>query len=129
VRSVKLFEHLACYSRIVVTGPQRSGTRITTKMIAADTGHTFVDEVELGVDDDATFRLVLQRSNVVLQAPGLLKVIVDDPPTGIFVVLMRRDLERVHASEDRVAWESQIHGNSSELAKFGLTEGQSADIK
>jgi hypothetical protein len=124
-----LFDHLARHTRIVVTGPQRSGTRITAQMIAADTGHTFVDEMSFEVSNEALWRLILKEEQVVVQAPGLLKVIVDRPPSGIFVVLMRRDLGRIHASEDRIGWETVLHGNSGELAQFGLKEGQSADIK
>jgi len=40
-----MFEDLAKYKTIIVTGPQRSGTRITSKAIVADTGHTYIDEV------------------------------------------------------------------------------------
>jgi len=124
-----MFEHLAVHKKIVVTGPQRSGTRIAAKMIAADTGHAFVDEMEFAIRDLAAFRAVLQRDDVVVQAPHMLKDVVDDPPPGIFVVLMRRDLEQIHASEKRIRW-GEVYGKREiELAKFALTQGDPATVK
>lgn len=124
-----MFEQLATHPRIVVTGPQRSGTRIAAKMIAADTGHVFVDEMEYAIKDVQAFRQVLRRENIVAQSPHMLKDLVDDPPAGIFVVLMRRDLEQIHASERRIRWAEVFGGNVTELAKFGLTEGDPATVK
>jgi hypothetical protein len=124
-----MFENLAVHKKIVVTGPQRSGTRIGAKMIAADTGHQFVDEAEFLIKDSALFREFLQRDDVVLQAPHMLKDVVDDPPPGIFVVLMRRPLGEIHASAVRIGWTENFGGNTTELKKFGLTEGDSATVK
>lgn len=125
-----MFEHLAVYPKIVVTGPQRSGTRIAAQMIAADTGHQFVDEVDFLIKDEDLFRAVLvQRQKIVVQAPHMLKDMVDDPPPDVFVVLMRRDLDEVHASADRIRWAEELGGNLTELRKFGLTEGDSAAVK
>ncbi|MGH9105582.1 MAG: hypothetical protein ACRDZX_07040 [Acidimicrobiales bacterium] len=124
-----MFEHLAAHPKIVVTGPQRSGTRIAARMIAADTGHGFIDETEFLIKDSGLFREVLRRDRVVVQAPHMLKDVVDDPPPGIFVVLMRRDLERIHASERRIRWAEDLGGNKTELGKFGLTEGDPAALK
>jgi hypothetical protein len=98
-------------------------------MIAADTGHEFVDEFAFSIKDDVEFRKILQRDRVVVQAPHMLKDVVDDPPAGIFVVLMRRDLEQVHASARRIRWAEELGGNTTELRKFGLTEGDSATVK
>lgn len=49
-----MFEHLKAYKRIVVSGPQRSGTRIVAKAVAQDTNKSFIDEVDIAVHD---FRL------------------------------------------------------------------------
>jgi hypothetical protein len=59
----------------------------------------------------------------------MLKVIVDSPPPDVFVVLVRRDLQEIHASESRIGWEATMKGNSKELAPFSLTQGDSAQIK
>jgi len=126
-----MFENLAVYPKIVVTGPQRSGTRIAAKMIAADTGHEFVDEASFHAYNVRRWREILQRDRIVVQSPHMLKDVVDDPPPGIFVVLMRRELAKIHESEQRIRWEQNFHGNTNELRKFGCSEGEgdSAQIK
>jgi hypothetical protein len=98
-------------------------------MIAADTGHQFVDEAEFLIKDSALFREFLQRDDVVLQAPHMLKDVVDDPPPGIFIVLMRRPLDEIHASAARIGWTENFGGNTTELKKFGLSQGDSAAVK
>jgi hypothetical protein len=98
-------------------------------MIAADTGHEFVDETHFLIKDSELFRKVLERDNIVVQAPHMLKDVVDDPPPGIFVVLMRRNLDEVHASAERIGWEERYGGNTTELRHFGLSEGDSAAVK
>jgi hypothetical protein len=124
-----MFEELRARRRIVVTGPQRSGTRIATKMIAADTGHRYIDELDFAIHDAVRWRAYLSTDDVVVHAPSMLKDVVDDPPPGIFVVLMRRSLEAIHASAVRIDWEGQHQGNSYELRKFGLPDGDSAEVK
>lgn len=124
-----MFEHLASYPRIVVTGPQRSGTTIASRMIAEDTGHDLVDESAFGVYDVDAWRAVLERENVVVQCPHMLRLIVDEARPDLLVVLMRRSLAEVHASERRIEWEQRYRGNSVELSVFGLTEGSSAEVK
>ena len=99
-----MFEYLSRHRKIVVTGPQRSGTRIASKMIAADTGHAFVDERAFRTHDVALWRQILTRDKLVVQSPGMFKEVLDDPPPDIFVVVMRRPLDSIHASEDRIEW-------------------------
>jgi hypothetical protein len=124
-----VFEDLGTHRRIAVTGPQRSGTTIAARMIAHDTGFTFVDETQFGVHDPAGLRAALDADGVVVQCPSMLRHLVDEPVPGVLVVLMRRRLDEIHASEDRINWESALRGNSKELAVFGLTEGDSARLK
>jgi hypothetical protein len=124
-----MFEHLAEYSRIAVTGPQRSGTTIAAKMIADDTGHRFVDEEEFGIDDVDQWRAFLTKERVVVHCPHFLKRIVDEAPSGVLVVLTRRPLGEIHASANRFGWYSADWGNGRELAQFGVTEGDSAVLK
>jgi Cupin-like domain len=124
-----MFEHLAAHPRILVTGPQRAGTTIASRMIAHDTGHRCVDEAEFGVYDVRAWRRLLELDRVVIQCPHMLKLIVDEPREDVLVVLMRRALADIHASEQRIGWEENYRGNSAELAPFGRTLGSSAEIK
>lgn len=122
-----MFAHLAQLTpRIVVTGPQRSGTTICAQMIAYDTGFQFIDETVYGVDDELSFRRLLGRKRIVIQAPALLKTICDYPPAAT-VVLMRRPIEEIHASEERIGW--NYNWLPVELGRFGLTEGDVAEVK
>ena len=120
-----MFEHLAEHSRIVVTGPQRSGTTIAARMIASDSGHGFVDEAAFNVYDVAMFRSALADPGVVVQCPHMLKLLVDDPPQDVLIVLMRRSLEEIRRSEERISWT----WGHKELKLFGLSEGNPAAIK
>lgn len=125
-----MFEDLRKYSRIAVTGPQRAGTTIATKMIAADTGYRFMDEKEFGTFNAGRWRRLFEDEyGIVVQCPHMLKDAVDDPPPGVLIVLMRRPLDEIHASDERVGWQAQYKGNTTELRKFGLLEGDSARIK
>jgi hypothetical protein len=124
-----LFEHLARHRRIAVTGPQRSGTTIAAKMIAMDTGFRYVDERDYAGYNEQRWRRFLAQDGVVVQCPTMLKDLVDDPPPDVYVVLMRRPLSEIRASADRINWESRLKGNTTELQKFGLSEGDSALVK
>jgi len=106
-----MFEHLKKWPRILVVGPQRSGTRICTTMISEDTGHWFVGEEEFGVDSLNRLWKILQiSSNVVIQAPAMSiysnLLAADDE--GLAVVMMIRDLEDIKASEERIRWQWEI---------------------
>ena len=69
-----MFEHLEKFPRILVTGPQRSGTRIAATMIAEDTGHWFVGEEGIGVDSlNRLWRTLVTGRDVVIQAPCLMR--------------------------------------------------------
>jgi hypothetical protein len=124
-----VFESLARYRRVAVTGPQRSGTTIAAKMIAVDTGFRFFDEQSFGTFDTVRWRLLLREERVVVQCPHMLRDLVDEPPADTFVVLMRRPLEEIHTSDARVGWSRLFNGNDLELRKFGLSAGDSAAVK
>jgi len=124
-----MFESLEVHDRIVVTGPQRSGTTIVGQIIANDTGHRYVDELFYGIYSVSEWRRVLEGHRVVVQCPHMLKVIIDSPPPDAFVVLVRRSMHEIHASERRIGWEATMQGNSKELAPFSLSQGDSAQIK
>ena len=53
---------------IIVTGPQRSGTRLASHIIARDTKLTYVDEFDYNLNID---------KNSVVQLPSMLKTMVE----------------------------------------------------
>lgn len=112
-----MFEHLNSYSRIVVTGPLRSGTTITTYMIAADTGHRAIDEGEYGAVV-SRFRDCLVEENIVVQAPIMFYEVMENPPAETLVVFMRRSIDEINASRERVSWQSSRAGSINHPAGF-----------
>lgn len=120
-----MFAGLATHPRIVVTGPQRSGTTIAANMIAADTGHRLVDETDFGVWDTDQFDAFLEADRVVVQCPTMLRRIVDNPRPDVLVVLMRRPLDEIRRSRDRIDWWPHEAGMRS---VYGQTAGDSAEL-
>jgi len=102
-----MFKHLAKFEKILVTGPQRSGTNICARMIAHDTGHVFVSEDAIAPSDSG-----LKELNVLFQQD--LKFVVHGPYfcrhahefaiPGSLIVLMIRDLKSIYESQERVGW-------------------------
>lgn len=113
-----MFEHLTAYDKILVTGPQRSGTRIAAKMIASDTGYHFIDEEQFGVHSESSFRSVVVNSNqVVIQCPGMSHAIHRYSYEDTLIVMMVRDVEDIVKSEKRIKWS---RGYWDELLKLGI---------
>jgi hypothetical protein len=112
-----MFEHLAQFPKVLVVGPQRSGTRIAAKCIAHDTGHRYADEKELGGGDDVmkATALLCNDEKVVLQAPGLTHC-CDTWRDSVCVVMVRREMSDIVRSQERINW----HCEEKELAKYGM---------
>jgi len=112
-----MFEHLRHYNQILVTGPQRSGTRIAAKMIAADTDYRYVDETEFGVHSHKKFRQLIGEELVVVQCPGMCHVIHNYSTEDNLIVMMMRDVDDILASEQRIGW---FYGIYDELLKYSI---------
>jgi hypothetical protein len=97
------------FANILVTGPQRSGTTIAAHMIAHDLDMCYVDEDDLGwhgsgTNDESLLRKLLAVGvNNVIQAPACAHI-CHTLPDDCVVVFMRRDVEDIVASEERIKW-------------------------
>lgn len=100
-----MFEDLHGFTRIVVTGPQRSGTRIATKMIANDLGLRYIQEEEFGVHSFERMMLILLEGWVCIHAPALSHK-SHLLPSNVAVVFMIRNEEDILASQSRINWRS-----------------------
>jgi hypothetical protein len=121
-----MFGWLAEYDQVLVTGPQRSGTRICAQMIALDTDHLFVDEADFGVDSLYKLTRLLDRSRqVVVQCPALCRHVHHLAHDRMAVVLMRRDVDAIVASQQRIDWEFE----RVELMRYDHTGGRPAQVK
>jgi len=115
-----MFEHLKRCAKILVTGPQRSGTTICAKMVAADTGHRFLSEGHLeGGDPRRRLRKLLQDENIVVQCPSLSRWVHEYEGDDVLIVFMRRDAADIVASERRVGWSPRW-----QLEFYGAADGE-----
>lgn len=98
-----MFEHLAVFRIVIVTGPARSGTTICGHMIAADTGKRYFDDVADMIIVQRLRRMVGEQQNAVLQCP-LLSWYADEfgGLDDVAVVMMRRAVAEIKASNDRL---------------------------
>ncbi len=89
--------------RVVVSGPQRSGTTFAATALSRDLGVPLKTEVDFGThDQDAFLKLLKDNGQFVVQAPTMspyLHLLQD-----VDVVWMRRDLQDVLRSQQRVGW-------------------------
>lgn len=115
-----MFEHLAEYRAILVSGPQRSGTRIAAKMIAADTGHRYIDEREFRTYSRQAFCYIVDTFNeIVVHCPSMSHVLHRVSEADTLAVFMIRDLADIRASEVRVNWRIGVY---QELYNYGFRD-------
>jgi hypothetical protein len=89
-------------SKIIVTGPQRSGTTFTAKMLAKELGYKHIDEMEFSAHNEERWRdIISTEDNFVMQCPAMARY-ADD--VDCFVVFMDRNLDDIKASQDRIGW-------------------------
>ena len=121
-----MFEYLAPFSKIFVTGPQRSGTMLVSASIANDLDYYFYPEEQIRVWEWwRVERLWGRTSNFVLQAPALCHRAHELTYLDTVVVLVRRNIDEIIASERRIGWD----GEARELRRYGLKEGIISKVK
>lgn len=122
-----MFEDLVQYDHILVTGPQRSGTTIASRMISADTGHRYVSEDDYGVYVEEAFAdLLAQEHRIVIQCPAMSHIVHEVASASTLVVMMMRDCDDIVASEERAGW---TVGPYPELYKFGMSRRQAVSFR
>ena len=90
---------------MLVTGPQRSGTRLLAKILSHDFGYTYVDEEDLGIDNVARLTQSLGLPfKMVFQCPALCYCIETFSEPDIAIVFMKRATEDIVASQKRIGW-------------------------
>jgi len=89
---------------IIVTGPQRAGSRLAARIIERQTKRIFIDELEYSINIP---------DNSVVQAPFLLKAVLEISfifPTAQFA-FMYRNKQNIVSSLERVEWYKDIINN------------------
>lgn len=92
------------YKKILITGPQRSGTTIASKIIAKRLSLPWMKEESVDVDNlEKFFEMHFKKKKYVLQAPALCHVCHELPVDA--VVFMWRPNSEIEKSASRVNWE------------------------
>ncbi|MFL6203068.1 MAG: hypothetical protein ACJ76J_28200 [Thermoanaerobaculia bacterium] len=123
-----LLERLRGYRAVLVVGPQRAGTTIAARMLAGGLGTDFLDERD--VDGDLGQRideLRHRKTASVVQCPGWTWTCHELGGRGIGVVLLRRAIEEVIDSQERIRWTRRCQ--PQELRRYGLLSGAIAEVK
>lgn len=109
-------------TKIIVTGPQRSGTRFVAKVIAHDANLTYIDETEIHTDSlYALWSMLDTRDNVVIQCPALsIYVHLFGDRDDVGVVMVIRDPDAIQASQDETNWTETLE--TLERARCGYPE-------
>jgi len=103
-----MFEWMTRFDKILVTGPQRSGTRICARMIAHDTGYRYVDEKEIAVGHPELLKaLCAAEHGFVVQCPALCHCVHEFSADDTLIILMRRKIEDIIASQERIKWKNE----------------------
>ena len=124
-----MFERLAPFRCIIVTGPQRSGTTVAAAMIACDLSYWFYKEEAICTSDlGRARRLVAKVDSFVLQAPAICRWVHFLTSPTVAIVLMRRNIEDIVASEKRIRWHGSVH-NKLELRQYGLETSIISEVK
>lgn len=111
-----MFSHLSKYNRILVTGPQRSGTRICAKMIAYDTTFSYIDEADSSTGDIAIFkRSFSSHHNSIFHCPGMCYIIEQFSYPDTLIILIHRPISDILKSQLRIKWD-----DSPELKKYNV---------
>lgn len=122
-----MFEHLTMFNRIVISGPQRSGTRIAAKIVASDTNKDYIDEKDINFQDFRLLEWYLAKDNVVIQCPGLCHKLHEIMADSTLIIVVRRPIVEIIASERRIGWNDV--SEFPELIKYGYTSGIISRIK
>jgi hypothetical protein len=107
-----MFKEFKQYRYVFVTGPQRSGTTICARIIADESGLTYVDEEDFGIHDGLQDYLK-GKTGLVVQCPAMARWIHEIAGKDDLVVWMRRFTQAVIKSQQRVNWD-----DSKERAKY-----------
>jgi hypothetical protein len=113
------FSEFKQYSKIVVSGPQRSGTNLVSKVLCEELGYTFIDEEEFGFHFEKDFMEILKNKNkIIMQAPGMSHILHKLTESSACIVFCLRDPSEIMQSQHNLNWT----GESFERQKYTRPE-------
>ncbi len=99
---------LSQYSRIIVSGCQRSGTTFVSKILAQDLGYACIDENDFGVDSKPHFLKKLEQEKIVIHCPALSHILQEIQTPDSIIVWVSRPYEEIRASMRRINWDTSF---------------------
>lgn len=90
------------YSKIIVSGPQRSGTTYMSHILSKDLGYTKIDEKDYDVHEEKKFLEYLKKQNVVVQSPAMTHILHELEGGDILILFMIRNDDDIIKSENRI---------------------------
>jgi SAM-dependent methyltransferase len=101
-----LIKKLKGYEKIIVSGPQRTGTTYCAQELARDLfNNKRIDEGSFHICNEKEFMAFLQSKNVVIQAPGMTHLLHRIPKMkSLIIIFMYRSQDDINKSEDRIGW-------------------------
>lgn len=123
LKPLPIWSKFAQYSKIVVSGPQRSGSTFAAFLTAKRLGYERIDETRFNWSD---YKLAksLFKNKTVLHCPALTHVIEDFAAENTMIIFMIRDIKDIIASQERINWIGK-----EELEKYNLSSGIISEIK
>lgn len=108
------------YHKVIVTGPQRSGTHIAAKIIANMLSYNYIEEDDFGINSFEKFKQRYTNIlHIVVQAPGIAHKI-HHLDQSWFIVFMYRDVVEIIASEKRIGWKDEHIEKNKYISEFNL---------
>ena len=122
------FEDVKKFNKIIVTGPQRSGTTICAQMLAHDLKVRYVDESDIGIYTESAIRaLCTSDPGFVLQCPRAAFACHTFIYPDVAVVFMYRGSYDIKKSQDRINWTNSYQHD--ELSLYGVTNRTISTVK
>ncbi|MFW9880249.1 MAG: hypothetical protein ACFFG0_44820 [Candidatus Thorarchaeota archaeon] len=103
----KLILQLKPYYKIVITGPQRAGTTIISKILSEELNYEFLSEKVFNTRNYEKFKQkIINTNNFVIQAPCLsyLAHKIQEIDQNIMVIFIYRKIDDIIKSQIRINW-------------------------
>lgn len=97
---------LSRFKRVLVTGAQRSGTTIAARIVAYETGFTYIDEEDFNVHEKNRFAAMCEREQIVIHCPAMARWVHEygsGEDTAVLWVV--RALSDILRSQARIGWD------------------------
>ena len=105
------------YSRIIVTGPQRSGTTYCAYILAKDLGYPHYDEKSFDTGNSNKFKYHTNKNNYVLQTAVFTYCLHDIKTPSTLIIWMDRNSKDILESEKRIKWRG-LKGSKKHYIKY-----------